>query len=152
VDGISHLADTIRKEFLRLLPHQRKTQRENLSLLVAAMLDVRSANLMDLAAGLPRAAERIDMRFQWIWRVLMNPLIVPDAIMAAFAGEVMRRHAGAKQPIVLIMDQSKVNDRHQVLMLALRHGERALPVLWRVVVTEGSIGFETQKDLLEAAV
>jgi hypothetical protein len=151
VDGINHLADAIRKEFLRLLPYQRKTQRENLSLLIATMLDVRSANLMDLAAGLPRAAERIDMRFQWIWRVLMNPLIVPDAIMAAFAGEVMRRLADAKQPIVLIMDQSKVNDRHQVLMLALRHGERALPVLWRVVVTEGSIGFETQKELLEAA-
>jgi hypothetical protein len=36
-------------------------------------------------------------------------------------------------------------------MLALRWGERALPVLWRVEETEGSIGFETQKDLLEAA-
>ena len=116
------------------------------------MLDIRSANLMDLAAGLPREAERIDMRFQWIWRVLMNPLIVPDAIMAAFASEVMRHLVDEKQPLVLIMDQSKINDRHQVLMLALRHGERALPVLWRVEVTKGSIGFETQKELLEAAV
>jgi DDE family transposase len=26
------------------------------------------------------------------------------------------------------MDQSKLSDRHQVLMLALRHGERALPL------------------------
>jgi hypothetical protein len=37
-----------------------------LSLLVATMLDVRSANLMDLAAGLPLAADRTDMRYQWI--------------------------------------------------------------------------------------
>jgi hypothetical protein len=106
VDGITHLADAIAKELLRLLPRQRKTQRENLSLLVATMLVVRSANLMDLAAGLPRAAERIDMRFQWIWRVLMNPLIIPDHVMAPFANEVMRRFADRKQPIVLIMDQS----------------------------------------------
>jgi hypothetical protein len=40
----------------------------------------------------------------------------------------------------LIMDQSKLSDRHQVLMLAVRHGERALPLAWRVEATEGAIG------------
>src|SRR5512135_1569885 len=43
-------------------------------------------------------------------------------------------------------------DRHQVLMLALRFGERALPLTWRVEATAGAIGFETQKALLEAVV
>jgi hypothetical protein len=56
------LAEGIAQELHRLVPKQRKTQRTNLSLLVATMLDVRSANLMDLAAGLPRAAARIDRR------------------------------------------------------------------------------------------
>lgn len=51
--------------------------------------------------------------------------------------------------VVLIMDQSKLSDRHQVLMLALRHGERALPLAWRVEATEGPIGFEVQRELLE---
>jgi hypothetical protein len=151
VNGITRLAETITKELLRRLPRQRKTQRENLSLLVATMLEARSANLMELAAVLPRAAERVDMRFQWIWRVLMNRLISPDEVMAPFAIEVMQSVTDKKQPLVLIMDQSKINDRLQVLMLALRWGERALPVLWRVEETEGSIGFETQKYLLEAA-
>jgi hypothetical protein len=50
------------------------------------------------------------------------------------------------------MDQSKLNDRHQVLMLAVRFGDRALPVLWRVEETEGAIGFSVQKALLEAVV
>jgi hypothetical protein len=152
VDGIKVLTEGISLEFQRLLPGQRKTQRNNLALLVATMLDVRSANLMDLAAGLPREAERLDMRFQWIWRVLMNPLIVPDAVMAPFAREALARQAGTGEPVVLILDQSKTNDRHQVLMLALRHGERALPLLWRVETTEGAIGFAVQKDLLEAIV
>ncbi len=151
MDGVKGIADGIAKELQRLLPKQRKTQRHNLSLLVATMLDVRSANLMDLAAGLPREADRIDMRYQWIARVLMNPLIEPDVVMAPFAREVLSRLASDGQPIVLIMDQSKLNDRHQVLMLAVRHGERALPLLWRVEPTEGAIGFSVQKELLDAA-
>jgi hypothetical protein len=146
------LAEGIAEEFKRLLPRQRKTQRTNLSLLVATMLNVRSANLMDLAAGLPRDADRIDMRYQWISRVLMNPLIDPDAVMAPFAREVLSRLAGEDQPLVLILDQSKLSDRHQVLMLAVRSGDRALPVLWRVEATEGAIGFAVQKALLDAAV
>ncbi len=152
MDGIKNLADGIAKEFHRLHPKQRKTQRTNLSLLIATMLDVRSANLMDLAAGLPRDAERIDMRYQWISRVLMNPLIEPDVVMAPFAREVLCRLAGEDQPLVLILDQSKLNDRHQVLMLAVRYGDRALPLLWRVEATEGAIGFTVQKALLDAAV
>ena len=35
-------------------------------------------------------------------------------------------------------------------MLALRHGERALPLAWRVETTQGAIGFAVQKALLEA--
>jgi hypothetical protein len=158
MDGIRRLAEGIAEEFRRLLPEQRKTQRTNLSLLVATMLDVRSANLMDLAAGLPRDAERIGplgnakryMRYQWISRVLMNPLIDPDAVIAPFAREVLCRLAGEDQPLVLILDQ--LSDRHQVLMLAVRSGERALPLLWRVEATEGAIGFAVQKALLDAAV
>ena len=129
MDGIQVLAAGISQEFQRLLAGQRKTQRTNLALLVATMLDVRSANLMDLAAGLPRDAERIDMRYQWIERVLRNPLIEPDAVMAPFAREVLAVLAAQSPPRVLILDQSTLNARHQVLMLAVRHGERALPLL-----------------------
>ena len=138
------------EEFRRVLPRQRKTQRDNLALLTATMLDVRSANLMDLAAALPREADRTDMRYQWISRVLGNKLIDPDTVMEPFGREVLARAATDGRPLVLILDQSKLSDRHQVLMLALKHGERALPLAWRVEVTEGPIGFGVQKDLLEA--
>jgi hypothetical protein len=112
------------------------------------MLDVRSANLMELAAGLPREADRTDMRYQWITRLLGNPLVISDEIMEPFSREVLERAAAGGQPIVLIL--SKVSDRHPVLMLALRCGERALPLAWRVEETGGAIGFE--KALLDAVV
>ena len=103
---------------------------------------------MDLAAGLPRDADRTDMRYQWIIRLLGNPL--SDAIMEPFAREVVERAGADGEPLGLILDQSKVSDRHQVLMLALRWGERALPLAWRVEETEGAIGFDTQRARLEA--
>src|SRR3954465_7117508 len=132
MNGITEIADSLSTELKRRLPNQRKTQRTKLALLVATMLDVRSANLMELAAGLPREWDRTDMRYQWISRLLGNPLVISDAIMEPFSREVLERATADGQPLVLILDQSKVSDRHQVLMLALRHGERALPLAWRV--------------------
>ena len=150
MSGIGAIALGLVDEFKRVLPGQRKTQRENLALLVATMLDVRSANLMDLAAGLPRKADRDDMRYQWISRLLANKHIAPDAVMAGFAKEVLAAQAASGEPIVLIMDQSKISERHQVLMLAIRYGNRALPLAWRVEVTLGGIGFDVQQELLDA--
>jgi len=130
--GLAQIAQSISADLKQRLPGQRKTQRENLALLIATMLDVRSANLVDLAAGLPRDADRTDMRFQWISRFLSNTLVVSDIVMEPYARAVLERMAEAGAPLVLILDQSKVSDRFQVLMLAVRFGERALPLAWRV--------------------
>jgi len=92
------------------------------------------------------------MRYQWIVRVLANPLIACDAVMLPFAREVLGRaqaEAGPGERIDLILDQSRASERHQILMLALRWGERALPLAWRVEETTGAIGFGVQKRLLD---
>src|SRR5688500_3485898 len=85
------------------------------------------------------------MRNQWIARFLANPLVNTDA---TFARQVLERQASGGEPLALILDQSTISDRHQVLMLAVRFGDRALA--WRVEATEGAIGFEIQKALLDA--
>ena len=77
----------------RRLPRQHKAQREGLTLPTAAMLDVRGADLTDLAASLPRAAGRLDMRHQWIGRLSGDALIEPDAVMAPCAREIAARLA-----------------------------------------------------------
>jgi len=114
------------------------------------MLHVRSANLVELASGLPRPSDRWDMGYQWIARFLANDLVSCDAVMQPFASEILARLAEGCDPVPLILDQSKVSDRHQVLMLSVRWGERALPVAWRVEETNGAIGFAVQRDLLDA--
>ena len=150
MSGISLWADGIKAELKARLPGQRKTQRDKLAVLVATMLHVRSANLVELAAGLPRESDRWDMGYQWITRFLGNDLVSCDAVMAPFAREVLVRLAADGDAVPLILDQTKASDRHQILMLSVRWGERALPVAWRVEETDGAIGFATQKTLLDA--
>src|SRR4051794_17157510 len=121
--GIERLAVGIEAELAQRLPRQRKTQRGKLALLVATMLSERSANLMDLAAALPRPAERMDMRYQWIARLLANPRVDCDAVMRPFAEAALRQAGATDGTVVLLLDQSKVSARHQMLVLSVRVGE-----------------------------
>ena len=77
VGGIATVAGGIGEDMRVRLPGQHEKQREGLALLTATMLDVRGANLTGLAASLPRAAERLDMRYQWVGRLLGNERIDP---------------------------------------------------------------------------
>ena len=89
VNGIAVWAEGIKAELAQRLPRQRKTQRDKLAVLVASMLHVRSANLVEMAAGLPRASDRWDMGYQWISRFLANGLVYCDDVMAPFACEIL---------------------------------------------------------------
>jgi len=51
VNGIAVWAEGIKAELAQRLPPQRKTQRDKLAVLVATMLHVRSANLVEMAAS-----------------------------------------------------------------------------------------------------
>jgi hypothetical protein len=148
--GIATVAAAIGEEIGRRLPRQHKAQRDGLALLTATMLDVRSANLMDLAASLPRPAERLDMRYQWISRLLGNERVEVDAVMAPYACEVLARLAADGGTVVLMIDPTQATEWHQVVMVAARVGGRALPLAWRVKETAGAIGLAEQREALEA--
>src|SRR5690348_6537556 len=147
--GIETMAAAIGADLAARLPRQNKKQREGLALLVATALDVRDVNLMELAAALPRAAERLAMRYQWISRLLGNALIDTDEVIAPFAREVLARAGADGRTLVLIIDQSQINTEHQMVMVSLRVGGRALPLAWRVKKTSGAIGFAEQRAALD---
>ena len=128
MSGIEQLSIRIIEGLANRLPEQRKTQRDKLGLLVATMLEVRSANLMDLAASLPRPIKRLDKRSQWIERFLSNDLVDVNEGMAPFAREVFSRIVGSRQRLVLMIDQTQASIRHQILMVSVGLGGRALPV------------------------
>jgi hypothetical protein len=150
VGGIEVLAETISADLQARLPGQRKTQRGKLALLIATMLDVRSANLMDLAASLPRPAEQLATRYQWIKRLLANNLVDSDSVMAPYGRQMLARLAAGGGTLVLMIDQTQATELHQAAMVAVRVGGRALPLAWRVKQTHGAIGFAEQREALEA--
>src|SRR4029079_1154465 len=118
--GIETVAAAIGADLAARLPRQNKKQPEGLALLVATALDVRDVNLMELAAALPRAAERLDMRYQWISRLLAILLTDIEELMAHFASEVLPRASAPAHTLVLTIDQSQVNATLQMVMVSLR--------------------------------
>src|SRR3954452_14078640 len=88
------------------------------------------------------------MRYQWISRLLGNALIDAEAVMAPYAREGLARACAGSRALVVIIDQSKVNDAHHMGMGSLRVGERALPLAWCMKKTQGAIGFREQRAAL----
>src|SRR3954471_15812845 len=81
-----------------------------------------------------------------ISRLLGNALIEVDAVMAPYAREVLARLAADGRTVVLMIDQTRATERHQVVMVAARVGGRALPLAWRGKGTEGGIGFPQERE------
>ncbi len=149
VGSIEHLAEQVEKDLEQALPKQRKTQRKKLALLVSTMIQTRSANTMDLAAALPIGTERIDMRYQWISRFLGNQHVRCDEVMHPFNCKLIEQILREDKSLVLIIDQTKINDTSQALVVAARWGERAIPLAWTVEATGGGIAYSSQKKLLD---
>lgn len=149
--SLQSLNDAIEDDFKDRLPGYHKSRREGLCLLSALMLDCRTPNLMELAAGLPRDIAHEDKRYQYIERLLSNEHINVDEVSGAYARDVLERLCVDGQTLILMIDQSHINAVNEVLMLSIRLEERAVPFLWRVRSTQGNIGFDVQKEMLGAA-
>ena len=83
-------------------------------------------------------------------RFLANPRVAAKRSCHP-VGRRLRHGCRRTATVVLLIDQSKVSERHQILVLAVRVGERALPLAWRVQETRGAIGFVEQRAALESA-
>jgi Transposase DDE domain len=144
------LIKAIEDDFQERHPLYHKSRRAGLTTLAGVMLEVRSATLMELAAGLPRAIGAAHDRYQYLERQLKNAKTDVDATIKPYARDVIERLAARGETVVLQMDQSHINGVNEVLMLAVRLRQRALPVAWRVRSTQGNIGFSVQQDLLDS--
>jgi hypothetical protein len=150
MQGVMGIALAVDGDFERRFARMNVARRRGISQVVAAMLTVRSANLVELGNAVPRQIASWEKRYQFVERVLGNPKTDCDAMMASFAGEVAGQLSAAGQTLIVMMDQSHINDLNEVLMVSLRFRDRALPMAWRVKATQGGIGFEVQEEVLAA--
>jgi len=82
---IEKLAEEIGCGLREAIPGMRKTILKKLPLVVAAMIEARTPNTMELSTVLPLGTEHADMREQWLRRLLTNPLIDSAAVLEPFA-------------------------------------------------------------------
>jgi len=148
--GIRHLAAVIEADLQDRETGLSKPQRIGLADLIASTITCRSVNTSELANVLPRDVKSNEERYRYINRWLANPKIDPIRVMTGFVPELLGMLNEDGQIIVLMMDQSKIREGFECLMVSVRIGERAVPLAWRVVQTEGEMGFKEQERLLKA--
>ncbi|HRD49093.1 MAG: transposase [Candidatus Competibacter sp.] len=143
------LIEAIEQDFREKHPGFHKSRRAGLVTLVGVMLEVRTANLMELGEALPREIAAAEYGYQSLERLLKHEEIKPDVVIKPYALEVIERLTDKGQTVVVQMDPSHLNDTNEVLMLSVRVGNRAWPVSWDVKETQGNRGFSFQKERLD---
>lgn len=147
--GIIHLASIIEGDLEDREISLTKPQRVGLADLAASVLGTRSVNTSELANVLPREVKGNETRYRYINRWLANKKIDPVKVISGFLPDIFKAMYSAKETAILIMDQTKISDGFECLMISVRAGERALPVCWRVIETKGPIGLKIQIELLQ---
>lgn len=146
---VKKLSEEIARGLTELLPDLNKPVVRKLSLAVAAMLEAQTPNTVELSNLLPLDTERQDMREQWLRRLLTSPALSCKEVIAPFARDSLQQAMRNGQIILLSMDQTDLGDRMAILMLTVRVGGRALPLIWTAEEGSANIGFAKQKQLLE---
>ena len=146
---VKKLSEEIAAGLIDLVPDLNKPVVRKLSLAVAAMLEAQTPNTVELSNLLPLDTERQDMREQWLRRLLTSPALCCKKVIAPFASDSLQQATKNGQTILLSMDQTDLGDRMAILMLTVRIGGRALPLIWTAEEGSANIGFAKQKQLLE---
>lgn len=149
--GVAHVASVIEEDLKDRETGLQKPHIKGLADLCSTALASRSSNTGEWVALLPRTDIEEKSRERYISRFLANQLICSVSVMGGFIPELMEMAGSNGKTIILSLDQSKISDGFECLMLSLRVGERAIPVVWRVIETSGAIGFDVQERLLEDA-
>jgi hypothetical protein len=146
--GVAHCAGVIGKDLIDRNSGLYASHVKGLADLAAAALASRSVNTAEWIPLLPRETGSAKSRERYISRLLSNKRIERFAVMKKFAEEIVGKAGSNNQTAILMLDQSKIREGFECLMVSLRIGERAIPLAWCVIQTKGAIGFDVQEELL----
>ena len=146
--GVYQISKQIEKDLASRSNGLSKPQRIGLADIAASVLACGSVNTTELSSILPREVKDQESSFRYIHRWLSNDKIDPQSVMRDSNQELMELLSIRGQTLILMLDQSKIADGFELLMVSIRTKERAIPVLWEVIETQGEIGFDVQEPLL----
>lgn len=146
--GVAHVSCIIEDDLFERVTGLHKPHVAAMADLASCVLSCRSANTAEWQAILPRKTGDMKSKERYISRFLSNSLVKPLTVMGGFIPELAEMATSNGKTIILMLDQSKISDNFECLMVSMRVGERAIPVVWKVKETKGEIGFSEQETLL----
>jgi hypothetical protein len=121
--GVAHVASIIEKDLGARETGLQKPHIKGLADLSSSALASRSSNTAEWISILPRTNCAEKSRERYISRIISNELIRPLSVMRGFVPELMGMSGARGQTIVLSLDQSKISDGFECLMLSMRVGD-----------------------------
>lgn len=147
--GVAHVATVIEDDLNERKTGLQKPHISGLADICASVLATRNVNTAEWISVIPRASDE-KSKERYISRFLSNKLIKPVSVMNGFIPELIEMCTSDDRTAILMLDQSKISDGFECLMVSLKAGERAIPVAWKVIETKGAIGFAIQESLLNS--
>jgi hypothetical protein len=146
---VQHLAKCIEQDLAVMFSTMFKSPREKLAIMIAALIEARSCNTMEIAARLPIETERAASRYAWVERFLSTETINDMDVMEVLTRDLLPTLSAQGQTLIISMDQTSLDAGRAIAMMSARVGERALPLFWRVKKTKGNIPIKDYVPLLE---
>ena len=133
---INQLYRSLRDLLVQPCPGERQTRVRNFSWLLAGLFTSRSVHLSKIASKIPTTKATLPSAVRRMSRLLNNAAIRPREWYEPLARRLLECQARKLGEIRLIVDGTKVGFNHQLLMVGLAYGKRALPMAWSWVRSE----------------
>ena len=120
---------TFFKKMMQLQPGERITRIRTMTWFMTGMLESRSVHLSHIANKIPGKATCRSRTMQFA-RFMANKHIRVRPWYEPIVRSLLAQAVHQQKQIRLIIDCSKVGNRHQLCMVALAYRRRALPLVW----------------------
>jgi hypothetical protein len=132
-----------------LVPRFHKAHQRNLALLVTGIAYSKSVCLPQAASAIFVHGIQLESRVERFERLLQCQKFVPLEVLTPIAITVLRQVSrGGKEPLMILMDRSMINDTVNLLWVSVAYGGRALPLGWVRVPHQGNSALALQQELL----
>ena len=126
--SINRLYHTWFQQIEQLWPRLRVTQQRNFAWLIVGIYLSGSVHLSKIAGKIPGQA-KLPSLTRRLSRFLDNRAVRVRKLYAPIAEQVIESHVKGGE-IRLIIDCTRVSFGYQLMMVALAHRKRALPIAW----------------------
>jgi hypothetical protein len=120
---------TFSKKIMQLQPQERINRIRVMAWFIAGMLQSRSVHLSHIASQIPGKANRRSRTKQFA-RFVANKHVHVRQWYEPIGRSLLAKAVHQQKQVRLIIDCSKVGNKHQLCMVALAYRRRALPLVW----------------------